>query len=208
MWSEGSVTIAGLKEGEADAIQSALNGCQWVMVKDGRVQVHPAYEPLPEPTRDEEMTPFWEEFRPGKHSYQLRLLGKQPHEHSSPSIVIQSLCGYAYTPENYASESAKLESWGFVQLRSKRTETGQYHEAWILPGLWSARGSLKEAIEDESSQRDLREGLDDFLQRRLRGRRVRKPKRKLGRAVEFLRTRAQFGTLDVVSQRLAMVLRD
>lgn len=186
MTSEKQVDITGLAEGEREAIEGALNGHYWITVRDGRIQkVHARETPLSEV--DEGMLPFWRAFDEKREGLQLKLVEFEPiKDGNSPAIFIQSLCGYNYTPETYRHDAAVLEEYGFICMRSRRGEDGRYWELWYLPGLWSAKGRLKEAIG---------KGRDSEM-------------KKLERALNFFQSRQckmTFGTLDVTTQRLAMV---
>lgn len=185
--SADRVDIAGLAEGEREAIEGALNGQHWITVRDGRIVTIPARE-TPPTTVDEEMLPFWRAFDNKQVGLQLKLVEFGPiKEGFSPAIFIQSLCGYNYTPETYRLDAAVLEEYGFICMRSRRGEDGKYWEVWYLPGLWAARGRLREAL-----------GADRAPERK-----------KLERALDFFQSRKcqmTFGTLDVAIQRLAMVM--
>ncbi|EKE24906.1 MAG: hypothetical protein ACD_5C00359G0001 [uncultured bacterium] len=156
----------------------------WVSTKGGRLEVAAKKKDLPKPTEDEEMLPFWRRQVPG--SYQLELFKVAVPKYSSPAIIIQSLCGYNYTSENYKYTAELLESYGFECLRSRRGNDGKYWEVWILPGLWSAKGELEKALH----------GLD------LGSKKI------LERAIKFFCRNVQFGTLDVSFQRAAMPVPD
>ncbi len=201
--SNDSVTITGFIDDEVHGIESMMLGLDWARIEGGRIQIHEGYLPLPDPIEDKEMLPFWSPYNPGKHSYRNRLIAQPFSEHSYPSITIQHLCGYNYTPENYAKEAEKLTAWGFVQMRSKRDESGHYFELWFLSSLLFAQGALADAIKD--LQQEEESGFD-FLRSRLS--KTKKPRSKLGRALRFLQHNVEFGTLDVSSQRMAMVIDD
>lgn len=185
MTSEKRVDIGGLVDGEREAIEGALNGHYWITVRDGRIQKIPAREtPLSEV--DEGMLPFWRAFDQKQEGLQLKLVEFEPiKEGYSPAIFIQSLCGYNYTPATYRHDAAVLEEYGFICMRSRRSEDGRYWEIWYLPGLWAAKGRLKEALGAERASE----------------------KKKLERAFDFFHSRkcqVTFGTLDVTVQRMAM----
>jgi hypothetical protein len=186
---EGSVTITGLDTSEVEKVQAAVKaGSQWMKVQDGRIDFHPAVKELPEPTEDS-MLPFWRPLREGEGVVQEELLSSAEEiteNHGSPAILIQHLCGYYYTPERYRVQAEQLESWGFECMRSRRGKEGGYWEIWYLPGLWSAKGSLKQAIGEERPS----------------------TKKAYERAIEHIRRRASFGTCDVAVQRLAMGVPD
>ena len=189
--SMGSVTIDGLTQREVDALRHAFSAkCSLVGVnQDGRLDVHDRHEPLPEPQDDPPMYQFWS----GTADRFLTDSPKPPKTfdfssidaYSSPAIVIQHLCGYNYTPNNYKAQCQLLQSYGFACLRSRRGQDGQFWEIWYLPGLWSATGDLAFHMSTGKHDND---------------------SRKLQRAVEFLRSHASFGTLDICCQRLACVV--
>ncbi len=150
---------------------------------NGRLEASSRWEPLPAPARDEEMMPFWQPSIPGHTQIELRNI--EVPLGFSVSLMIQSLCGYDYSPENYRREAGKLEDFGFHCLRSRRGRDGHFWEIWYLPGLWSARGLLREAIgsiQEESAKADA--------------------------AIKFLCKHTSFGSLDVSWQRAAMVRDD
>lgn len=180
--SRGELTVSGLTGDQMEIFEGAMHGMWWAIVIDGKLVERPYYLPLPDPIRDEEMYPFWRKPVPGEVSMSLFDL-EAMNEHSSPSISIQHLCGYAYTPENYKLEAEKLESWGFLCLRSRRSESGRFWEIWFLSSFWSAQGQLKDEIN------------------KVKGHNQRL---KLQAALEFLRHNVLFGSLDVSVQRLAM----
>ena len=183
------VEITGLDPREAELIEASVRGgFYWIRVdKEKGFQHVPTYEVLPDPIRDKEMQPFWREPTPLeiKLQGQLKLLNlAEMADNCSPSITISSLCGYYYTPKNYATEAEKLESYGFACMRSRRGDDGRFYEHWLLSGLWSAKGDLREAVIAEP---------------------IMSEKDRLVKALEFLRRHVSFGTLDVSVQRLAMM---
>lgn len=180
----GSLSIGNLRPEEVESLEGAMHNHYWVTVTDGRLETVCRKLDIPGPAEDEEMLPFWRRQVPG--NYQLELFKVIVPRHSPPSIIIQSLCGYNYTPENYKRTAELLESYGFECLRSRRGKDAKYWEMWFLPGLWSSEGELKKALY----------GLN------LSG------KKSLERAVEFLCRNVQFGTLDVAFQRAAMPIPD
>lgn len=179
----GRVTIEGFSLDEFEKMLGAMRGMYWVHSDNGRLVSSPRYEPPPNPIVDEEMLPFWRKPTKNEKAGSLKLFEMEDlGEHSSPSISIQSLCGYYYTPERYKAEAAKLESWGFECLRSRRGNDGQFWEVWFLSGIWSAKGALLESIKG-----------------------IKGEKKKLEAATDFLGRNAVFRTLDVSVQRMAMV---
>jgi len=185
-----TITIGGLKKEELEKLKGFIHGQEWVSVKDGRIAFSSTKTPLPSPAEDEAMMPFWR--RPNVEEKELlsqkRFDGFAKNwPPFSPSILIQHLCGYNFTPENYMRQSAKLTSYGFVCCRSQRGDDGEYWEVWYLPGLFAANGDLKKALADA---------------------RIGKVKAEVDAAVSFLCRHSSFGTLDVVAQRAAMVIDD
>lgn len=157
-------------------------GSCWVRIKDGELEIVNSWEPTPDPVADEETLPFWRKATEIERA-QLQLIEMEPlGDHTFPSISIQSLCGYYYSPENYQVQAGKLKSYGFECLRSQRRTDGRFCEIWHLSDLIFAEGELKEKV----------------------GR--HKGKNALKVAVSFLAQNVSFGTLDVSIQRLAMVI--
>ncbi len=196
-----SIEITGLTQEEADQLLSAIQGLSWFKVEEGRLKTSSCHLPLPDPTQDEQMLPFWRQF--SHHQLQSEFLEKVFEEMSDdviymPHFTIQSLCGYDYTPENYMKESEKLTSYGFIQMRSRRGEDGGYCELWYLPGVWCAKGELKEVVDGITSKAKTWEDPHG----------KRKDKECFRAVLEFLRRKASFGTLDVSIQRMCQVWDD
>lgn len=181
--AEGYIKISGFSKDDLEKMLSSMQigGC-WVRIKDDKLEAVNSFKPAPDPVRDEEMFPFWR--KPTEvGSVQLELIEMEMvDDHSYPSISIQSLCGYDYSPENYRMQAEKLESYGFECLRSRRGTDGKFYEVWYLSDLLFAKGELKEKI-------GACEG-----------------KKALKLAVSFLGQHVSFGTLDVSVQRLVMVI--
>jgi hypothetical protein len=196
-----SVEITGLTQIEVERLLSAIHSLSWFKVEDGRLVSSPCHLPLPDPVRDEHMLPFWREFQ-NTHSqgeFFERIFEDMSEDViCSPHFTIQSLCGYNHTPENYAREAEKLLSYGFVQTRSRRAEDGRYWELWYLPGIWCAKGNLKEVVEGITAKARTWEDPHG----------KRKDKECFKAVLEFLRRNVSFGTLDVSVQRLAAVMDD
>lgn len=190
--------IAGLTKDEADKLQRALMGLSWVRVVDGRLQEHSTVHPLPGPADDESMLPFWRPHNPREPNTQLVLKMdtqmERLSEHSMPSIFIQSLCGYHYTPKGYESQAKQLESFGFECLRSRRGSNGNFWEIWYLPGLWAAKGELKLFIE-----RDLEEKIS---------RKSMTMEARMDQILLFIFRQCPFGSAHVSVQKLAMAIDD
>ncbi|MEI7452344.1 MAG: hypothetical protein WCK37_04060 [Candidatus Falkowbacteria bacterium] len=190
----GELTITGLSQEEIEKIYGAINfGNSYIKVEDGQLKTVPKFKDLPGPIADKSMLPFWrqaseEEMAQGT-LFNNAIFEKE--DYRSPSIIIQSLCGYFYTPEKYQLYAKKLESYGFECLRSRRDPNAKFLEFWYLPGLWAAKNQLKEVI--DSIQ--IKEG--EKLWKNL-------DPRKTEAALNFLGTDIKFGTLDVSIQKLAM----
>jgi hypothetical protein len=182
----GQMTISGIcKEDQERVTASFKAGAYWLRVKDKMLEIKPSWEPLPDPVKDPKMFPFWREPAEGEVKTQTKLFEIEKEGldyHNSPSISIQHLCGFKYTDKGYKFNAEQLESYGFECMRSRRGLDGKYWEIWFLPGLWAAKGELKEIVGHE------------------------KGKKTLEKALEFITRHVQFGSLDISVQRLAMVL--
>lgn len=180
----GEFSLKNLREEEIGGLLGMIGKHWWVTVIKGRLETVCRRKDLPGPAEDGELLPFWRRRVPG--NYQLELFKVPIPRYSSPSIIIQHLCGYNYSPENYKFQTERLESYGFECLRSRRGANGRFSEMWNLYSLWHAKGGLEEALQgiDQSSKK----GLD--------------------RAIEFLCSNCSFGTLDVAFQRAAMPMPD
>ena len=176
----GRIEIAGLTEEEMDNIEGMIHNHFFVTTNDeGRLETIRRREKLPSPIEDDELLPFWRPIA-GGHA-QLELFKVPFPKHSPPTIIIQHLCGYFYTPENYQIQADRLESYGFHCLRSQRGANGRFYESWILPSLWHSKGDLEMAL---AKKRDSK------------------------KAIQFLCRNVSFGTLDVAIQRAAMPMPD
>jgi hypothetical protein len=187
----GEVTFGGIPEELVDKVEGVSYGQYWMTVSDGSLVFKRTREKLPDPAADEEMLPFWRRRSDTESHLQEVLFDKECIGHSSPSIYIGSLCGYDYTPEDYRENASRLESYGFVCMRSQRGDDGKFWETWFLP-LFLAQGALKETLEAIPQK----SGEDPSEKRRT----------SLDRAVSFLCRSVSFGTLDVVVQRAAAVI--
>lgn len=186
MYGNGKISVENLTKEELDKLRaSLLSGAYYAKGENGRIVFVPTYEKLPDPIKDEKMLPFWREHE-GEKVYQAEMFEAMHSKESvySPSITIRSLCGYHYTPAFYKEIAEKLESYGFEVLRSQRGDDFRYTELWILSGLWAAKGDLKEVIKNFKGEEQLKKTL------------------------KFLRRNVSFGSLDVSTQRMAMVMED
>lgn len=182
---KGGISLTNLRPQEIENVEGMVNNHLWITVTDGRLEVVQRREELPGPTVDEELRPFWEKEKP--KSRQLKLFEVGIPNYSHPSIIIRHLCGHYRSPENYAIQSERLESYGFDCLRSRRKPDGHFSEVWILYSIWRAEGELKEVLGDTTKLTS---------------------EKSLNKAVEFLCRNVQFGTLDVSFQRAAMPIPD
>lgn len=193
-----AVEIGNLTVEEAKHAEGLINGQNWMSVENGRPIFRGKFAELPDPIQDENMLPFWRKVTPEEGHLQQEIFDPEMAEFPfAAHIVIQSLCGYGYTPENYRRESEKLASYGFVQMRSRRENDGRYWEIWFLPGTYAAKGDLEEVIKAAKHDAQMKR-LDH----------KKDTKASLDAAIEFLRRHVSFGSLEVSVQKLAMVLDD
>jgi hypothetical protein len=138
------IEIDDLSEEDKDKFLGMVNGMWWVRGQEGVPVFFPAFKRVPNPIEDPRMNEFWPQRDEKTPKYsQIRVRDYEEYKSGSPSITIQSLCGYDFTPEKYAKEVTKLRSYGFSCLRSPRSRDGKYYEHWYLSGLWSAQGNLE-----------------------------------------------------------------
>lgn len=190
-----SVTLSGIPKDHQERIEGVTFGQHWMTVKDGKLVFSPTREPLPSPAEDTEMLPFWRRHNE-RQGVMQELIFDPEERHDSPSFMVQHLCGYHYTPENYRTNAKLLESYGFVCMRSSRGDDGRFWETWYLPGVWAARGELRRLVEQKQREGD---GKQDH---------AAKNRDETKRVISFLCRTVFFGQLDVVVQRAAMVLDD
>ncbi len=180
------LTIDGLTEDESKKLRGCLGtGMCWVKTENGRLVVRPNFEE-PLPITDDRMVPFWLPWSKNGNSIFLKKHSfDEIGEHSSPSISIQHLCGYAYSAENYRTQVRRLESYGFECLRSRRGLDGRFAEIWHLGHLSLAQGDLKTAINEGKTG-----------------------KKRLDLAISFLCEHVVFGSLEASAQRACMLTPD
>lgn len=191
--SKNDISIAGLSGPESDAIEGALKGANWIRVKDGRLQFASAFDKPPEAEFDENVGPFWPRKGFGKK-------GNRDVKHykiddvtfSEPHILIEAVGAGASEKyeEVYEKNRAKLESYGFECLRSRRGVDGKYWEIWYLPSLMLSEGDLGAAIAKGGNGKKY--GDPGYM------------KARLDAAVSFLCRSVNFGSLDVGVQRAAL----
>ncbi len=180
MTGPGRIEISNLSQDDVQNLEGMALGHNWcITTPDGRLQTQSRWEPLPDPAQDETMMPFWQPALPNTVQLELKEVAMPPG--SSVGIIIQHLCAYDYSPENYRHQAEILESFGFECLRSRRGPDGRYWEMWHLPGMWSARGRLKGTLHG-----------------------ITEPAKQADEAIRFLCKNVVFGSLDISWQRAAM----
>lgn len=187
------ITLRGTPE-EIEALQAMLAGTAWISRgDDGKLVSRERFKALPPPEDDPKIPVAWTE--PDSRlapTPDIRDLDPSEGWHS-PSYLIQHLCGYRHTVENYRKQALKLQSYGFECLRSRRDRRGQYWEIWFLPGVFSAEGDLRSAVlgwREERLRVSPARGIpwneeSEFVAR-------------------WLCRHVEFGSLDTVVQRAAM----
>jgi hypothetical protein len=185
--NKGEIHFEGFTPEEIEKMEGFLLGHYWATVEEGRLKVSFTKKELPTPADDVEMMPFWRKAENQEAAMQTVLfdVDTQIENLVSPHFLIQSLCGYGYTPESYKNNAERLESYGFECMRSRRGIDGRFWEIWYLPGLWASKGELKEYLIRNGN----REGTTKD-------------------AIYWLCKTVKFGTLDVSVQRAAMCIND
>lgn len=190
----GEINVSNLSQEEHERFRGFIHGQNWMSVRGGRLVFRGIFAPLPDPVEDKDMLPFWNKEDTSAHMMQQEIFDQERMIFPfAAHIVIQHLCGYEYTPENYKKEAEKLSRYGFAQMRSRRGNDGQFWEIWFLPGTWAAQEELKDAIKLAEIK------ITDHKE---------KEKVVLEAVIEFLRRNVKFGSLEVSIQKLAMVPRD
>lgn len=184
---DGQISLKGFSQEDLEKMEGCiLGGHSWMRVVDGEPRFVKSYKPLPDPIEDKHMLPFWRQSteEEEKHPINHELFNHESFgDYESPSILIRYLCPRNYSSERYLQVAERLESFGFQCMRSRRGDDGKYWEIWFLPGLFMAKGELKELVSGNADYKD-----------------------KLKKVLEFIRTdrSVYFGTLDVSVQRLAI----
>lgn len=183
-----SIEISGITKSELNKIEKALVCGNYIAVHNDKIVSYDYLEPLPTVT-DDKMLPFW---RPQADDFvQAEFIDHELPErcrYQSPGFVIQHLCGYNYSEDNYKFNAEILESVGFECMRSKRGPDGKYWEQWYHSGLWSVKGRLKDDLEEFEAQKK------------------RNTNEKIDFMVNWLCRQASFGTIDLVYQRAGLSL--
>lgn len=183
MYGNGQVSIQGLEKEELEKVMAAMTaGAYYIKVKNGRLEAIPIWEKLPSPIEDDAMLPFWRKAKPEEMA-QTELFDEMTMTQEridSPAISIQSLCGYYYSKEAYKLNAEKLTSYGFECLRSQRGIDAKFWEVWYLSALCTAQGELGDILKIAKDE-----------------------KKKLEIALEFLRKKISFGSLNISVQKMA-----
>lgn len=164
----GNVALMGLTPEEHIGFRGVLNGHHWVRVVDGRMEFKLTRNPVPEPMPDDNLLPFWRTSPPFS-SKTLKTTALNPGEHSAfPAFYLQDLCPYDHDRDQYPEQAAKLESYGFECLRSRRDSEGLFREVWILPGAYAARGDLQAAIAGKTLGENQSEAIRSYIMTHVR----------------------------------------
>jgi hypothetical protein len=157
MRGDGKIEFQGLNSEELDTLENAMQrGQYWVRVINGRLVKASVHSPLPELTPDGLMTPHFAGERSLDHagdpdmSRIRNVVDYDTGSLYSASLIIQHITAAINRPRSdrdYAEAAARLESYGFECMRSRRGRNGQFWELWFIPGLWCAQGDLKRAVE-------------------------------------------------------------
>lgn len=186
---ELTIMISGLQDGEIEMFESAIGNCSWIMAdEDGRIQSIPKYKALPDPIDDDDMLPFWSKTKDENIETSLKETPVDTSKHPHPQIIISSLCGYNYSPENYRIQARRLKDFGFEQMRSQRDSAGRFTEHWFLEYSGAAEGNLKLFIDKLGNNIKAQQRLDAII--------------------DFLCKNVSFGSLEIAYQRAAMVISD
>jgi hypothetical protein len=187
------VEISGLTQLEAETLESMIRGLCWVSVTDGRLVSVSRHEPLPDPIEDSDMAPFWSGV-PMSTQRELIQREHEPYEAHSLDYVHYTIGSLGAATGEYQANALKLTAFGFHQMRSKRGDDGRYWEFWYLPGVWAAKGELKDLVDkvkaakvswsDPNGEAAYKKCHESVL--------------------EFLRTSIDFGSLEVSIQRYAL----
>lgn len=138
-----SITIESLTKEQHDKFIAVLAGVYHLTVKNGEPTFSAALIPLPQPHEDPKLDEFWPQT---KVSYSV-VLFPPLYTDEMFSIIIEHLCGYAYSEENYGIEAKRLEAFGFKCCRSRRGSDGRFMEQWVLP-IFAAKGRLAAAYQE------------------------------------------------------------
>lgn len=177
-----SITLSNLLPEEADLFEQLLTGSVRLICKDGHIEqdsMFPVYEEPAPPVPDPELGEHW----PAKPDHvQTKLFSFTPEGGNSfPSYTLKYLGGYE---KKTKALMRRVERYGFECLRSRRDKHGQFSELWYLSSEVFAKAELKEVVDRcaDMEQADRTKAV-----------------------VEFLCLNCAFGSLEVCTQRAAMV---
>lgn len=186
----GEVCLTGLSKEEVDQLVGLALGTYYVSVEKGRLKVHPVHEPLPDPKVDPKMGPFWQrasdrDIAEAKLEVVDVKAGEGLQGHF-PTFILHGVGAGGYRwGSNYMKEATRLEGWGFLCLRSRRSTDGKYSELWYLSSIFMAEGELAEAIAKVKGQ-----GVEA----------------EVDAVINFMCRSASFGSFDVTVQRAALCI--
>ena len=132
------------------------DGDFWVTRKHGLLFVS-KYEDLPDPKTDVELEPFWTTLKKGPFQpsiFHTPMAASAGSLKGKMSIYAHNLLKSAY-PKRwgwYRTAVRDMLDNGFIQMRSRRGKTGQFHEVWYLPTVDEAQGHLKRLLDKEKSE--------------------------------------------------------
>lgn len=190
--NRGKMTLSNLTEDEVGMLERFIQGlCHISLDGQGRVVSVPMYDELPDQIEDTKMLPFWRKWEGDTFAQTvMKDLDLEAMEASdSPGIIVEHLCGYNYTEENYKKYANRLTDYGFDELRSKRGSDGKYWSKWILCGYWMAKGDLGDHVSFLRNS-DERLSKDEMLRH----------------VVRYISQNISCGSLSVYEQRMAMTL--
>ena len=139
MAGDYEITLSGTEE-EINKIRAMLLGTVWITGwGEGKIKTVDKYDQVTH-FDDPLIPPQWQsEFGSVPPKWAETLTDDDKTGWHSPNFYIKHLFG-----ENKAY--AKVQSWGFECMRSRRGEDGKFWEAWYLPGDWAAKGELAKYI--------------------------------------------------------------
>lgn len=146
---EKKITLHGTAD-EIEAVDRMLKGAAWVCNREGKLQVHAAFDEPPPPTSDPATSDQWptDERIAKLGCVRRRKSGMQRFSIDYRSIYVHHICGYSGAGV-YADRADALERVGFSCLRSRRGSDGKFWEVWYLPGASFAEGALKGASSEK-----------------------------------------------------------
>lgn len=146
---DGKVSSLSIDSNDEDLTPfgAALRGHVWLRINEkGELETSPAHT-VPPVVYDEDVDPIWD----GK-AKTIRLIPPRRDSYDR-SIYVQSISGYSgkylyhYMNHDKILKATVMYFNGFEPLRSQRGDDGLIWEIWYLPGVWSAKGELKDRDE-------------------------------------------------------------